>query len=106
MNDTKWIEIFKAFYYGIECSDDPVLANMEILWETKSVGGYIYSDTTWTHFGVGIEKNKDIEWLKIYLTPQNKKTVLDILRKIHVPGEVTEHEAIVYGYRTDVDYIV
>lgn len=48
---------------------------------------------------------KDIEWLKIDLTPENRKTVLDILKRIHVPGEVFEDCVFVYGYRTDVDYI-
>lgn len=105
MNNTKWTEIFKAFYYDVECSEDPNLSKMHIQWETKSTNGYIYKDSTWTHFGIGMEHNKDIEWLKIYLTPQNRKIVLDILRQIHVPGEVTENEAIIYGYRTDVDYI-
>ena len=105
MNNTKWIEIFKAFYYDVECSEDPTLSKIHIQWETKSTSGYIYNDSTWTHFGVSMEDNKEIEWLKIYLTPKNKQIVLDILRKIHVPGEVTEDAVFVYGYRTDVDYI-
>ena len=36
---------------------------------------------------------------------ENRKIVLDILKKIHVPGEVFEDYVYVYGYRTDVDYI-
>ena len=65
----------------------------------------IYNDSTWTHFGVGMENSKEIEWLKIDLTAENRKIVLDILRKIHVPGEVLDDCVYVYGYRTDVDYI-
>ena len=64
-----------------------------------------YNDSTWTHFGVGMEHSKEIEWLKIDLTAENRKIVLDILRTIHVPGEVFDNCVYVYGYRTDVDYI-
>ena len=105
MNETKWTEIFKAFYYGVECSGDPRLSKMFISWCTKSTDGDIYGDTTWTHFGVGMEQSKEIEWLKIDLTTENRETVMDILRKIHVPGEVFDDCVYVYGYRMDVDYI-
>ena len=57
MNNTKWTEIFKAFYYDIECSEDPRLSKMLIHWTTKSTNGYIYNDSTWTHFGVGMEQH-------------------------------------------------
>ena len=102
MNNTKWNEIFNAFY-DLECSNNANLSKILIPWTTKSTNGYIYSDATWTHFGS--ENYKDIEWLKIDLTPENKEIVLNILHKIHVPGEVKENEVIVYGYRTDIDYI-
>ena len=105
MNNTKWTEIFKEFYYGVECADDEKFNSMRIQWTTKSINGCIYSDSTWTHFGVGMENSKEIEWLKIDLTPANKDIVLGILRKIHVPGEVFDNCVYVYGYRTDVDYI-
>ena len=105
MNDTKWRKIFEAFYYGVECSDEKALSQMQIRWTTKSQNGFVYSDNTWTHFGCEPDGYRDIEWLKIDLTPQNRKTVLDILRKIHVPGEVCDACVYVYGYRTDVDYI-
>ena len=81
MNNTKWTEIFKAFYYDIECAEDPKLSKMLIRWTTKSTNGYIYNDSTWTHFGVGMENSKEIEWLKIDLTAENRKIVLDILKK-------------------------
>ena len=105
MNDTKWTEIFKSFYYDIECSDDPRLSKMFISWTTKSPEGYTYSDTTWSHFGVTMEQSKEIEWLKIDLTEENRETVIGILRNIHVPGEVFDNCVYVYGYRMDVDYI-
>ena len=105
MNNTKWTEIFKAFYYDIVCSADSSLSDTFIHWTTKSTGGYIYNDSTWSHFGVGMENSKEIEWLKIDLTEENRKIVLDILKRIHVPGEVFDDCVYVYGYRTDVDYI-
>ena len=46
-----------------------------------------------------------IDWLRITLTPENREFVLETLRKIHVPGKVLADCVIVYGYRTDVDYI-
>ena len=101
MNATKWKEIFEAFYYGVECSDAP----KRIQWTTKSTTGYLYSDSTWTHFGCTMESFEEIEWLKIELTPEDRELVLAILRKIHVPGEVRADHAIIYGYRNDVDYI-
>lgn len=105
MNHTKWTEIFKAFYYDIECSEDPKLSGMLIHWTTGSTNGFVYNDSTWTHFGSNCMGTKDIEWLKIDLTPENRRIVLDILKRIHVPGEVLEDCVYVYGYRTDVDYI-
>ena len=105
MNNTKWGEIWKAFYYGIERSDDPELSHMAVHWCTKSVTGFLYSDSTWTHFAADPADYKEIEWLRIVLTPQNREIVLDILRRIHVPGEVLDNCVYIYGYRTDVDYI-
>ena len=105
MNNTKWTEIFRAFYYGVECSADEVRAGLTVRWTTKSTSGYLYSDNTWTHFGCSMEYSEEIEWLKIELTPQNREIVLEILKQIHVPGEVFEDAVYVYGYRTDVDYI-
>ena len=100
MNNTKWTEIFEAFYYGSELVGGPVVP-----WTTKSLDGDIYSDNTWTHFGVGMEGSKEIDWLRIKLTPENREVVLKNLRAIHVPGEVVGDSAYVYGHRMDVDYI-
>ena len=100
MNNTKWTEIFKAFYYGAELVGGPLVP-----WTTKQLSGFVYSDNTWTHFGVGMEDSKEIDWLMIELTEENREFVLDALRKIHVPGEVLADSVIVYGHRTDVDYI-
>ena len=100
MNNTKWTEIFKAFYYGAELVGGPAIP-----WTTRSLEGDTYSDSSWTHFGVGMENSREIDWLKIELTPQNREFVLEALRKIHVPGEVLAECVYVYGYRKDVDYL-
>lgn len=105
MNDTKWIEIFKAFYYEFECSEDPWRRGLRIDWTTRSLNGYVYGDSTWTHFGCDGEPLKELDWLKIDLTSENREAVLDVLKKIHVPGEVFEDCVYVYGHRMDVDYI-
>ena len=105
MNDTKWKEIFEQFYYGIECSNDPALSKLIIHWTTVSTSGDVYGDTTWTHFGCSMLSSKEIESLRIELTDENRQVVLDILRKIHVPGEVFDNYVIVYGYKSGVDYI-
>ena len=52
-----------------------------------------------------MEDSPKIDWLRIELTPENREFVLKNLRAIHVPGEVVGDCVIVYGYRTDVDYI-
>ncbi len=103
MNNTKWREIFKNFY-DMERSEDEGIRQIQIPWTTKSTNGFIYSDSTWSHFGAD-DGFGDIDWLKITLTPQNRDTVLGVLRKVHVSGEVFEDCVYVYGYRTDVDYI-
>lgn len=100
MNNTKWTEIFKAFYYSAELAGGPAVP-----WTTKTLDGYVYSDSTWTHFGVGMEHSREIDWLKIELTAENREFVLDALRRIHVPGEIMEDCVIVYGHRMDVDYL-
>ena len=43
MNNTKWNEIFRAFYIDVECSEDPTLSEMIIQWTTKSTDGNIYT---------------------------------------------------------------
>ena len=105
MNNTKWKEIFQAFYYGIECSNDPALSGITIRWSVTTTSGLTYTDCTWSHFACPAEDYKDIESLRIDLTATNRQIVMDTLRKIHVPGEVFDHYVIVYGYRMDVDYI-
>lgn len=52
-----------------------------------------------------MEDSREIDWLRITLTPENREFVLKKLRAIHVPGEVVGDCVIVYGHRMDVDYI-
>ena len=41
MNNTKWTEIFKAFYYGAELVGGPAVP-----WTTRTLDGFVYSDNT------------------------------------------------------------
>jgi len=103
MNNTKWNEIFQAFYYDNELKTDHPL----IQWRTKDrENGYICSwDGTWTHFGCDARNWERIEYLQIRLTYENKEIVLKSLHKIHVPGIVEDDVVTIYGYRMDVDYL-
>ena len=101
MNNTKWNEIGHKFW-DIECSEDILIE-----WDVKFIN-YDYVENyewTWSHFGSDMVDHKQIEWLKIRLTPENRTRVIEVLRAVHVPGEVTEDAVLVYGYRTDMDYI-
>jgi len=102
MNNTKWREIFKVFY-ALECCDN---RSMIVEWKTCSTDGDEYGwDATWSHFGCEPAEYNKIEWLKIKLTDNNRTFVIDTLKKIHVPGEIINDTVIIYGYRTDIDYL-
>lgn len=103
MNNTKWNEIFKTFYYENECTGNSCL----IRWRTKDKEhGHVSTwSGTWTHFGCEPRNWEYIEYLEIELTQENRGYVLSQLKRIHVPGIVTDEVAIIYGYRQDVDYI-
>ena len=47
----------------------------------------------------------EIDWLRIDLTPENREIVLEILRKVHVPGEILGDQVYIYGHRMDVNYL-
>lgn len=70
MNDTKRTEIFREFYYGIECAGDSHLSKIHIPWITRTTDGYMYSDSTWTHFGAS--GFRELDWLRIDLTRENR----------------------------------
>jgi hypothetical protein len=90
MNDTKWEEIRLAMY------DYP--NNRQ--WRTKDIeNGYICPwDGEWFyHFRNG--GYKSIQWLEIKAeTEEIRNDILEILKSIHVPGEVFDDVIRVYGY--------
>lgn len=97
MNNTKWNEIFRAFY---NC--EPV-----VMWRCKDMEtGYLSNwDASWSHFGCEPREWDKIDHLQIMLSPQNEVFVMDTLKRIHVPGEVADGIVTIYGYRTDIDYL-
>ncbi len=130
MNNTKWNEIFKRFYhnqlkgyYDRHPTDEIFPPLYEALyheaWHTLNsvdyAGDIPYSvqfkgrsspsHDDWATFGSQYPFYKDIVWLKIHLTPQNRQFVLRTLHEIHVPGEELDDCVYVYGNRTDVDYL-
>jgi|SRR5574344_1614186 hypothetical protein len=102
MNNTKWNEIFNAFY-KYECNSLPVI----IRWRTKdNINGFLSKwDSTWTHFGCEPRKWETIDYLQIELTNDNRNLVIEHLKRIHVPGVISDNVLTVYGYRQDVEYI-
>ena len=100
MNNTKWHEIFRAFYEN-EC--DGVI---RVPYRTKALSGYISDwDVLWEHFGCEFRDYKGFERLEIELTDENREFVIDTLKKIHVPGDIRGNIAEIYGYRQDCGYI-
>lgn len=97
MNNTKWNEIFQAFY-----NSDHI-----VKWRTKDKENGFMSDwdASWSHFGCEPREWDMIDYLQIELTLKNEEFVLDTLKKIHVPADVEDNIVTVYGYRTDVDYL-
>ncbi|MDM8202021.1 DUF6678 family protein [Allofournierella massiliensis] len=103
MNNTKWNEIFNVFYQN-ECDKNTLL----IRWRTKDLRtGYISNwERSWTHFGCAPRNWESIDYLQIELTTKNQEFVLQELKKIHVPGTISNGVATIYGHRQDVDYII
>ena len=104
MNNTKWEEIREAML------DSPNGHQ----WRSKSIEkGYIYPwDGDWFyHLKIDgrVDSYKTIEWLEIKAeTEEMRKEVLEILKSIHVPGEVLDNAIRVYGYvevGKPVDYL-
>lgn len=99
MNDTKWKEIRTAMY------NYP----LTVQWRVKNIeSGYLSNwDSEWFyHFAEG--GYDTIEWLEIKVdNEQMKNDIINILRKIHVPGEILKGSIKIYGYIKDgfIDYI-
>lgn len=102
MNNTKWNEILKAFYKN-ECNGNTPL----VRWRIKDLKSGFTSDWdgTWTHFACEPKDWKYIDYLQIELTRENADFVLQQIKRIHVPGTVSEKAVTIYGYRQDVEYI-
>ncbi|WP_349679164.1 DUF6678 family protein [Clostridium sp. UBA4548] len=99
MNNTKWEEIRLAMY------DYP----LTIQWRVKNIdNGYISNwDAEWFyHFRLG--GYDTIEWLEMKVhNVEMKNDIINILRRIHVAGDVLKDSIKVYGYKKDgfIDYI-
>lgn len=99
MNNTKWEEIRLAMY------EYPATTK----WRLKNIdNGYLSNwDSEWFyHFR--LEGYNTIEWLEIEVDNEEmKNAVINVLRKIHVPGEILENSIKIYGYKKDefIDYI-
>lgn len=100
MNNTKWGEIREAMLESHNVH----------LWRTKDIEtGHICPwDGEWFyHFKIGIYKC--IEWLEIKTESEDiRNEVLEILKDIHVPGEVLDDVIRVYGHveiGKHVDYL-
>lgn len=76
-------------------------------WRIKDLkSGFISDwDGTWTHFGCEPKDWKYIDYLQIELTRENTDFVLQQIKRIRVPGTVSEKVVTIYGYRQDVEYI-
>ncbi len=102
MNNTKWNELFRAFYEN-DCDRE---STIRVLYRTKATNGFVSCwDSLWEHFGCEFPWYKEFEWLQIRLTDENRQFVLDTLKRIHVPGEIQGNIATIYGYRQDCAYI-
>jgi hypothetical protein len=100
MNNTKWEELRLAMLG---------LGDLRPRWRSKDVSGYVSSwDGEWYyHFRDG--GFKSIEWVEIYIqSAEQDIAVLELLRRIHVPGHKIEQGYRIYGCLPDkvaVDYL-
>lgn len=99
MNNTKWEEIRLAM------NEYSVTAK----WRVKNIDNRYLSnwDGDWFHH-LKLGGYDTIEWLEIKADNEEMKNeVVNILRKIHVPGEVLKNSIKIYGYKKDgsIDYI-
>lgn len=102
MNNTKWNEPFLAFFENDGKRDK----SFDVFYRTQDVNGDISCwSNEWELFGSAFSWWKDLVWLQIQLSDENKQFVVDTLKRIHVPGEIQGNIATVYGYRQDCAYI-
>ena len=102
MNDTKWNEIFLAFYENECCTR----SSFHVCYRTKDINGQVSDqDSAWEHFGCIFPWYKDLEWMQIALTEENNTFVIETLKSIHVHGIIQKEAVIIFGYKQDCDYI-
>lgn len=90
------------FFFELETSEE--FCHILIPYNTKTVEGYIAGeDVCWEHMSG--DNYKEYEWLYIVLNDSNRELVLNGLKNLHIPCEIINDKAYVYGYRTDVDYL-
>ena len=91
MNDTKWDELRLGMYE---------LGDVSPRWRTRTRRtGYVSNwDREWFyHFREG--GYDTIEWVEIATSSSDQhRAVLEVLRRVHVPGEETETGFRVFGY--------
>lgn len=102
MNDTKWNELRLGMHS---------LGDKRPRWRTRDIDtGYVSGwDADWYyHFRIG--EYRTIEWLDIAIrSPEQRNAVLEVLVRVHVPGEQTDDGFRVFGYApagSAVTYIV
>ncbi|MDX2348893.1 MAG: hypothetical protein QNK32_00755 [Porticoccus sp.] len=91
MDDIQWWELQQAMFS---------LSNLSPQWRTKCrLNGSI---SNWDHewfYHFSDRDYKDIEWVELKIeSDEQKELVLSDLRKIHLPGELTENGVKVFGY--------
>ena len=90
--ESKWKELCD-YFYGLEISDD--YCNIIVPYNTKTLSGFIFGeDCTWTH--ILPDDFKDLEWIYIVLTEDNKKIVVDGINKIQIPYEIKDDKLYIY----------
>lgn len=91
MNDTKWDEVRLGMH---------ALGALRPSWRTRALhAGYLSAwDGDWYyHFRVG--GYRTIEWVDIAVgSAEQRRAVLGVLVRVHVPGEETGDGFRVYGY--------
>ncbi len=91
LNNTKWNELRLGMYE---------LGDLSPRWRTRDLEtGYVSEwDGEWFyHFSVG--GYGTIEWVELAIAGERQRSaVLEVLRRIHVPGEETQNGFKVFGY--------
>ena len=100
MNNTKWNELRIGMYGLGALAPQFRVRNVH----SGCVGNW---DGEWFYHFCG--RHEEDEWVEIAVTSDaQREAVLQVLRSVHVPGEVTETGFRIFGYAplgTEVDYL-